>query len=355
VDLLSTGVDIPSLRNVVFPRPIASPVVFKQIIGRGSRVDEGTDKLWFRIVDYTNATRLFDAWEEIAEPPSERAGPSDYYLTGLALDQDSETPIAGVSVLIVSGPNTTEQKRTSRAGTFGAAGLPRTGVTVVVTAPGYRRRQVTCPTSPAPGAVVAITLVPMKEVGDRVIRVKGVTVTVEDETYVELDAGGQRLTVQQYINHAKAELFHHAPDEEALRRLWLDPAQRKETLAALLGASVSPEAIAALLHIPDADAYDALASVAFGREARTREQRAAAFTTRNQDFIDSFPPAAREVLLALLDKYRLGGVDELEQAEVLRTPPFDRMGYAPGVVRRFGDPRRFRSAVQNLTRRLYEA
>jgi len=349
-------VDIPSLRNVVFLRPIASPVVFKQIIGRGSRVDEGADKLWFRIVDYTNATRLFDAWEEITEPlPSEPTGPADHYLTGLVLDQDTETPIAGASVLIVSGPNTTEQKRTSRAGTFGAAGLPRAGVTVVVTAPGYQRRQVTCPTSPTPGAVVAITLVPYQAAGDRVIRVKGVTVTVEDETYVELDASGQRLTVQQYINHAKAELFHHVPDEATLRRLWLDPAKRKETLAALLGASVSPEAIAALLHIPDADAYDVLASVAFGREAISREDRANAFTTRNRDFIDSFPPAAREVLLALLDKYRLGGVDELEQSEILRTPPFDRMGYAPGVARRFGDPQRFRSAVQNLTRRLYEA
>jgi len=45
----------------------------------------------------------------------------------------------------------------------------------------------------------------------------------------------------------------------------------------------------------------------------------------------------------------------LEQSEVLRTPPFDRMGFAPGVARRFGDPARFRAAVQSLTRRLYEA
>jgi len=48
-------------------------------------------------------------------------------------------------------------------------------------------------------------------------------------------------------------------------------------------------------------------------------------------------------------------VDELETSDVLRTGPFDRMGFAPGVLRRFGDAARYRSAVQNLTRRLYEA
>ncbi|HLG74150.1 MAG TPA: DEAD/DEAH box helicase family protein, partial [Chloroflexota bacterium] len=356
VDLLSTGVDIPSLRNVVFLRPISSPVVFKQIIGRGSRVDEAADKLWFRIVDYTNATRLFDAWEEVPEPPEPGDdGPDDYYLTGQVLDQETKCPIAGASVLVESGPNTTEQRKTNRSGSFGCSALTRTGVKVVVSAIGYRRREVHCRTSPTPDKVVAIPLAPYKQTGDKVIRVKGLTITVEDELYVELDASGQRLTLQQYINHAKAELFHFAQDEDTLRRLWLDPAKRKEMLSALLEVNVSPEAIAALLHHTDADAYDVLASVAFGREAPTREQRVTAFTTRNADFINSFPPAAREVLLALLDKYRLGGVGELEQAEVLRTPPFDRMGYAPGVVQRFGDAQRFRTAIAGLTQRLYEA
>src|SRR5918911_5650653 len=115
---------------------------------------------------------------------------------------------------------------------------------MIVTAPGYRRRQIHCPTSPRPDKVVAITLVPHRDAGDRIIKVKGLTITVEDETYVELDASGQRLTLQQYINHAKAEVFHFARDEETLRRLWLDPVRRKEMLSALLRARGSPQGIA---------------------------------------------------------------------------------------------------------------
>jgi type I restriction enzyme R subunit len=59
VDLLSTGVDVPSLRNVVFFKYMQSPITFYQMVGRGTRLDAATDKLMFRLYDYTNATRLF--------------------------------------------------------------------------------------------------------------------------------------------------------------------------------------------------------------------------------------------------------------------------------------------------------
>ena len=72
-ELLSTGVDVPSARNIVFMKTINSPILFKQIVGRGTRIDEDTGKLWFRIIDYTGATRLID--EDWDKPPlGERRG-----------------------------------------------------------------------------------------------------------------------------------------------------------------------------------------------------------------------------------------------------------------------------------------
>ncbi|MZP28709.1 DEAD/DEAH box helicase family protein [Heliobacterium undosum] len=59
VDLLSTGVDITPLRNVVFFRYVQSPILFYQMVGRGTRIDTPTGKLMFRLYDYTDATRLF--------------------------------------------------------------------------------------------------------------------------------------------------------------------------------------------------------------------------------------------------------------------------------------------------------
>ena len=59
VDLLSTGVDVPCVRNIAFFRYIKSPISFHQMVGRGTRIDVPTGKMMFRIYDYTNATRLF--------------------------------------------------------------------------------------------------------------------------------------------------------------------------------------------------------------------------------------------------------------------------------------------------------
>lgn len=70
VDLLTTGVDVPAIRNVVFFRYVSSPISFYQMVGRGTRLDPATGKLMFTVYDYTNATRLFGE-EFITAPASE--------------------------------------------------------------------------------------------------------------------------------------------------------------------------------------------------------------------------------------------------------------------------------------------
>jgi type I restriction enzyme R subunit len=70
-DLLSTGVNVPCVRNIVFFRYLNSPILFHQMIGRGTRIDEGTDKLMFRIFDYTGATALLGAAFITPPPPPE--------------------------------------------------------------------------------------------------------------------------------------------------------------------------------------------------------------------------------------------------------------------------------------------
>jgi len=59
--LLSTGVDVPTCKNIVLARPVGSIVEFKQIIGRGTRLFE-PEKRWFTILDYAGTIKhFFDA------------------------------------------------------------------------------------------------------------------------------------------------------------------------------------------------------------------------------------------------------------------------------------------------------
>lgn len=58
--LLSTGVDVPTCKNIVLARVIGSMTEFKQIIGRGTRVRDDYGKFFFSILDYTgSATQMF--------------------------------------------------------------------------------------------------------------------------------------------------------------------------------------------------------------------------------------------------------------------------------------------------------
>ena len=70
VDLLTTGVDVPCVRNIVFFKYVRSPIAFYQMIGRGTRLDPPSEKLMFRVYDYTNATRLFgEGFRTKFQPP----------------------------------------------------------------------------------------------------------------------------------------------------------------------------------------------------------------------------------------------------------------------------------------------
>lgn len=76
VELLTTGVDVPCVRNIVFFRYLKSPISFYQMVGRGTRIDAPTGKLMFRVYDYTDATRLFG--EEFVTRAPRVAGEGPY-------------------------------------------------------------------------------------------------------------------------------------------------------------------------------------------------------------------------------------------------------------------------------------
>lgn len=59
VELLTTGVDVPIVENIVFFKYVKSPIAFYQMVGRGTRLYPPSGKLMFRVYDYTDATRLF--------------------------------------------------------------------------------------------------------------------------------------------------------------------------------------------------------------------------------------------------------------------------------------------------------
>jgi len=353
VDLLTTGVDVPSVHNIVILRPIASRVLFKQIVGRGSRVDPNTDKYYFRIIDYMNATRLFDEWDypEEIETGIGREGPRDWFLTGKVVDMETGQSIAGARVVVYLGKNEQTQTRTGEDGKFSFSNVPRGSVKTRVNANGYIRRDLEVETSEDTKSPVVIELkrqLPEKEI----VKVEGLNVYISEETYVEVKEG-TLLTKAKYIRYSHDEVRKQVVTLDDLRRVWINSDERKKFLEELKEKSVNPEVIARMLERPDADTFDVLAHIAFGAPIITRDERARALENLKSGFLESFGETANEVLLELLEKYRIAGVEEISRPEVFSVPPFDRRGYIMGVAKLFGGMDRLKDAIDDVQKGLY--
>lgn len=356
-DLLTTGVDVPSVRNIVFMKTVSSPVVFKQIVGRGSRVDPATAKLWFRVIDYTGATRLLDDWDRPPGPPPKLPiGPFTAGLSGVVVAVSSDgadgPPIEGALVTVVTGPNTSVQARTRPDGGFRFEGLPAGTLQLSASATGYWRRALQVDTIADREQHVVIALKPERAKLQK-IRVQHLEVTIADEATFLVEATGEHLTFEQYIDYTRARVADLVPAHAKLWEVWRDAERRRRFLRDLEGASIHLDLLAELLEKSEADQYDLLANLAFGAPLRNRSERAAAFTNREQRFLKSYGVEAREVILALLEKYRVAGVEEISTPEIFRVPPFNRMGQAPGIMGRFGGPEPLRETMADLQRRLY--
>ncbi len=354
VDLLTTGVDAPSVRNVVFMKPIASIVSFKQIVGRGSRLCQDTDKFWFRVIDYTNASRLFDDWDRPGEPGEGGAytdAPFTCVIGGTVKNSDTDQPIEHARVYLQTSSNEVTDQFTGPNGQFFFPNVGKGTVVLVVTASDHRRIQMTVATDPDAPLSLDIKLKPTKDSTRRRVKITGLSVRMVDEAYEERDAEGNLVTPEDYLKKVRQELIAACHSMVELQRAWVNKARRDELLGTLEERMVHLDILREILNRPDADAYDLLAHVAFGADIHSCEERANALFNLHKEFFENFDDEARKVLLALVEKYRYGGVLEVADPAVFTLAPFN--SDVRHVAKPFGGIAELRNAIDELIARLY--
>ena len=296
--LLTTGVDAPTCKNIVLARVIGSMVEFKQIIGRGTRVRDDYGKLWFNIIDYTgSATRLF------ADPE---------------FDGDPTT--------------LTEEE------------LSATGETKVITDTGnwYPEEELPSPSVLEP---------PSEE--RKKFYVDGGRVEIAAHLVYELDPNGRQLRVVRYTDYAAETVRTLCPTAPELRAQWADPVKRSEIIQRLEDHGVTFDELADAAEQPDADPFDLLCHVAFNAPLRTRRERAQHLRETRRDFFTRYGPEARQVLEELLEKYAEHGDAQFALPDVLHVPPISEHGTVADIVQLFGGEDQLRTAVTELQNQLY--
>jgi type I restriction enzyme R subunit len=306
--MLTTGVDAPTCRNIVLFRPINSMTDFKQIIGRGTRILEERDKFWFTIIDYVGATRLFYDPAFDGDPVR---------VTHQTIDENGQ---------VIQTQDTEE-------GTLGAAPQPKEE--------GY----------PVPGQA---PLPGVAEAQPRKYYVDGVPVYVVGEQAFELDADDNVLRTVAFTDYVREHVRRLWPNAQHLRDYWPLADQRQEILQALAERGIDPDHLTQITHHEDADPLDLLLHVAYNAPLLTRRERAEQLRKTRPTFFNTYSPAAREILDKLLDKYADFGLRQLDDLNlVLRVPPFDKLTVTE-IAALFGGPVQLRAAVDKMEMLLYE-
>lgn len=302
--LMTTGVDAQTCKLVVLDQHIKSMTEFKQIIGRGTRINEDYGKYWFTIMDFKKATELFadpafdgepvviyePKTDETPVPPEELTPPSDPEGQVNPLDQTDVDPGDQIHI---DGEDT-----------------------------GGRRVK------------YVIDNVPVYVVAERV-------------QYYGPDGKLITESLKEYTRRTVRKDYTTAHD--FLRR-WTSEQRKAAILKELEQHGVLLDALAEEVG-KDFDAFDLICHVAFDQPPLTRRERANNVKKRN--YFTRYGDQARAVLEALLEKYADTGIENIEDMKVLTLDPFRSMGSAAELVSAFGGKTQYQQAVNDLEQQLY--
>jgi len=301
--LMSTGVDAQTCKLIVLDQTIKSMTLFKQIIGRGTRLREDLGKNWFTILDFKRATELFADKDFDGEPVQ-------------VYEPQPGEPMAP--------PPPVDLSTTAQPAETGPDAWP--------------------PTTAGPGEAGAGADEPRKYTLGQ-----NVTVAVARERVQYLNADG-RLITESLRDYTRINLLKKYDSLDHFLQTWQQADRKAALLAELQAEGVLIDALAAEVD-KDLDPFDLLLHVAYDQPPLTRRERAQRVKKRN--VFTQYGPVARKVLDALLDKYADEGIATIESNEVFKLQPFTDLGSPVELVRSFGGRPQYVNALKTLERELY--
>ena len=306
--LMSTGVDAQTCKLIVLDQGIKSMTLFKQIIGRGTRLREDLGKTWFTILDFKRATELFADKDFDGEPVQ-------IYEPGIG------EPVAPPEPAVPGG-------MPGDAGPPGGASDPLDPLNTL---------------GPFAGGSGAA------DGPKKYILGNNVTVSVARERVQYLNADGKLIT-ESLRDYTRINLLKKYDSLDRFLQTWQQADRKAALLQELEGQGVLLDALADEVG-KDLDPFDLLLHVAYDQPPLTRRERAQRVKKRN--VFTQYGPVARKVLDALLDKYADEGIATIESNEVFKLQPFTDLGSPVELVRSFGGRPQYLSALQALEQALY--
>lgn len=180
----------------------------------------------------------------------------------------------------------------------------------------------------------------------------GCTVRIIGKTVSIYDANGKLLRQENIIDYTKSNILGEYASLDNFIRQWSAEEKKKSVRDLLLERGIDLESLKAEQSMADVDDFDFICHVAFNKKPLTRQERAE--NVKKRDFFSKYSGIAREVLEALLDRYRNTGIYEIEKTEILKLDPFLKFGKPSKIAQFFGGKEGYLKAVKELEEELYK-
>lgn len=309
-ELMTTGVDAQTCKVIVLDSNINSMTKFKQIIGRGTRINEEYGKLYFTILDFRNATDLFADPQFDGDPIRIKPVTEDTDLGGIVDEEEQNTqPIIDYE----------------------------TGEEIILTKPQIR---------------YPVENLPHSQVNEprQKVYVNGVDVSVLISRELYFDQHGKPITTSLKDHTKEIIKGQYASLDEFLNK-WNSTERKEAIIAELKEQGVMIEALYEAVN-REVDLFDLICHVAYDQPPLTRKERANNVKKRN--YFTKYGDKARKVLEALLDKYADQGIENIENIQILTVPPISEFGSVTEIIKAFGSREEYEKAIKELENELYK-
>lgn len=303
-ELLTTGVDAQTCKLIVLDAAMNSMTKFKQIIGRGTRINKDFHKYYFTIMDFSGATRLF------ADPSFD----GDPVLASAhALDEVEYSPVAEIESQTIRPED------------------------VIVSNPQEE---------------ILLPLGEQEEKKSKRIIADGVTFNVIDRIVQIIDPATGKLVTESLTRYATDTLASTYLSLDSFLEEWNNDIKKEEIIKTLEQKGVVFDELRKELGDEDLDEFDIILHLAFGKKPLTRSQRAGKVSVEN--LYSKYEGVSREVISALIEKYATQGITAIDDVGDLQVAPFSEMGTVPELVSAFGGKERYLECLKEIQLELYK-
>jgi len=290
--LMTTGVNCQTCKNIVLDNVFGENGMseFKQIIGRGTRIAEDYGKMYFTILDFRNATRLF----------------ADPKFNGPDVQSEEYDPerFKGKEKVYVGPEDEPKQDDNNEHET--------------------------------------------KE-KKRKVYVNNVEVQLISERVQYYDKDG-KLVTESLKDYTRRNILQEYASLDDFLQLWTSDEKRSAIIEELESQGIFIEELRKY-YPADVDDFDLVCDIAYGIKPLTKSERAK--RSKVNEVLSHYSDKCKEVLQILIDKYSNDEIDDLTDTRVLKLQEFNEYGGSVKVAKLFGGLNGYLAAVQSIRNALY--